>query len=186
MFVIPAGGGVPRRLTWHPAADIALGWAPDGKRVLFTSGRNSYSRFSELYTVGLDGGLEEKVPLPMGYEAAFSPDGMRLAYVPLSRAFTAWKRYRGGRTTPVWIANLADSVVEKVPRENSNDFNPIWAGRQGLLPVRPRRRRVALRLRPEVEEGLRAIENRGLDLKSAAAGPGAIVYEQFGASTSTT
>ena len=26
----------------------------------------------------------------------------------------------------------------------------------------------------------RVIENRGLDLKSAAAGPGAIVYEQFG------
>ena len=89
VFVIPAAGGVPRRLTWHPAADIALGWAPDGKRVLFTSGRNAYSRFSELYTVGLDGGLEEKLPLPMGFEAAYSPDGKRVAYVPLSRAFTA-------------------------------------------------------------------------------------------------
>lgn len=31
-----------------PAADIALGWAPGGKRVLFTSGRNAYSRFGDL------------------------------------------------------------------------------------------------------------------------------------------
>ncbi|MGA2362539.1 MAG: PDZ domain-containing protein [Candidatus Aminicenantales bacterium] len=180
VFVMPAGGGVPRRLTWHPAADTVLGWTPDGRRVLFTSARNSYSRFSELYTVGLDGGLEEKVPLPMGYEAAFSPDGKRLAYVPLPRAFAAWKRYRGGRTTPVWIAGLADSVVEKVPRENSNDYNPIWAGdkvyflsdRAGAVTL------FAYDLKSKKVS--RAIENRGLDLKSAAAGPGAIVYEQFG------
>ena len=180
VFVMPAGGGVPRRLTWHPAADTVLGWTPDGRRVLFTSARNSYSRFSELYTVGLDGGLEEKVPLPMGYEAAFSPDGKHLAYVPLPRAFTVWKRYRGGRTTPVWIAGLADSVVEKVPRENSNDYNPIWAGdkvyflsdREGAVTL------FAYDLKSKKVS--RAIENRGLDLKSAAAGPGAIVYEQFG------
>jgi len=180
VFVIPAAGGVPRRLTWHPAADIALGWAPDGKRVLFTSGRNAYSRFSELYTVGLDGGLEEKLPLPMGFEAAFSPDGVRIAYVPLSRAFTAWKRYRGGRATPVWIANLADSVVEKVPRENSNDFNPIWVGdkvyflsdRDGAVSL------FAYDLKSKKVS--RTFENSGLDLKSASAGPGAIVYEQFG------
>lgn len=180
VFVIPAAGGVPRRLTWHPAADIVLGWAPDGKRVLFTSGRNAYSRFSELYTVGLDGGLEEKLPLPMGFEAAFSPEGMRIAYVPLSRAFTAWKRYRGGRATPVWIANLADSVIEKVPRENSNDFNPIWVGdkvyflsdRDGVVSL------FAYDLKSKKVS--RAFENSGLDLKSASAGPGAIVYEQFG------
>src|SRR5713226_5587311 len=79
VFVMPAGGGVPRRLTWHPAPDVALGWTPDGKRVLFTSPRTSYSRFSELFTVSADeGGLEEKLPLPMGFEAAFSPDASRL------------------------------------------------------------------------------------------------------------
>jgi len=180
VFVIPAAGGVPRRLTWHPASDIALGWAPDGKRVLFTSGRNAYSRFSELYTVGLDGGLEEKLPLPMGFEAAFSPDGKRIAYVPLSRAFTAWKRYRGGRATPVWIANLADSVIEKVPRENSNDFNPIWV-EDKVYFLSDRDGAVSLFAYDLMSKKVsRAVENSGLDLKSASAGPGAIVYEQFG------
>jgi tricorn protease len=28
VFVMPADGGEPRRLTWHPAADIVLGWTP--------------------------------------------------------------------------------------------------------------------------------------------------------------
>ena len=180
VFIVPAAGGVPRRLTWHPAADTALGWTPDGKRVLFTSNRNAYSRFSELFTAGLDGGLEEKLPLPMGFEAAFSPDGKRLAYVPLGRAFTAWKRYRGGRATPIWIANLADSAVEKVPRADSNDFNPIWAGDKVYF-LSDREGAVSLYVYdPASKKVSRAFENTGLDLKSASAGPGAIVYERFG------
>jgi tricorn protease len=180
VFVIPASGGIPKRLTWHPAPDSVLGWTPDGKRVLFTSGRNAYSRFSELYTVGFDGGLEEKLQLPMGYEAAYSPDGKRLAYVPLPRAFAAWKRYRGGRTTPVWIANLADSRIERIPRENSNDFNPIWVGDKVFF-LSDREGAVTLfSYDPKTRKVSRALENSGLDLKSAAAGPEAIVFEQFG------
>ncbi len=180
VFVIPADGGVPRRLTWHPASDIALGWTPDGRRVLFTSVRNAYSRFSELYTAGLDGGLEEKLPLPMGNEASFSPDGKRIAYVPIGRAFTAWKRYRGGRATPVWIASLADSRTEKVPRRDSNDFCPMWIGdkvyflsdRNGAVTL------FAYDLKSK--QVAQVLANDGLDIKSASAGPGGIVFEQFG------
>ncbi|MBP1636428.1 MAG: periplasmic component of the Tol biopolymer transport system like protein, partial [Acidobacteria bacterium] len=92
VFVMPAGGGEPKRLTWHPAADTVLGWTPDGSRILFASPRTAYSRFSELFTVGLDGGLPEKLPLHMAAEGAYSPDGSRIAYVPLQRAFNTWKR----------------------------------------------------------------------------------------------
>ena len=128
VFVMPAEGGVPKRLTWHPDEDIALGWTTDGKKILFSSSRNSSTRTRELYLAGLEGGLEEKLPLPMGWEASYSPDGERLAYVPTNRAFFAWKRYRGGRTTPIWIAALSNSHIEKVPRDNSNDFCPMWVG----------------------------------------------------------
>src|SRR5580658_3436536 len=63
VFVIPAAGGVPKRLTWHPAPDRVLGWTPDGKRIIFSSSRNAYTRFTELYTVPAEGGVEEKIPL---------------------------------------------------------------------------------------------------------------------------
>jgi len=51
VYVMPAEGGEPRRLTWHPAADIAVGWTPDGKSVLFHSARDAYADFDRLYTV---------------------------------------------------------------------------------------------------------------------------------------
>src|SRR5918996_3080425 len=68
VFVVPADGGVPRRVTWHPDPDTALGWSRDGRRVLFASPRSSYSRFQQLYLASIEGGLEERLPLPMGYE----------------------------------------------------------------------------------------------------------------------
>jgi tricorn protease len=179
-FVMPAAGGVPKRLTWHPAADEVLGWTPDGKKILFTSNRTSYSRFAKLFTVSPDGGLEEELPLPMGFEGAYSPDGAQLAYVPIRRAFYAWKRYRGGTATPVWVANLANSRIEKVPREGSNDFNPMWAGGK-LWFLSDRNGPVTLfSYDPKTKKVAQAIANTGLDLKSASAGPDAIAYEQFG------
>jgi tricorn protease len=181
VYTVPAAGGVPKRLTYHPGRDEVVNWTPDGKQILFSSGRISFSnRFDRLFTMALDGVFPVEVPLPMGYEGALSPDSKRIAYVPLPRAFSSWKRYRGGMTTPIWIANLADSSVEAIPRENFNDFNPVWIGdkvyflsdREGpitLFSYDTKTKRVA-----------NLIQNTGLDIKSASAGPDAIVYEQFG------
>jgi len=68
VYVIPAAGGIPKRLTSHPDTDQVVGWTGDGKRILFRSGRGSYSRFNRLLTVSIDGGLPEEVPLPMAEE----------------------------------------------------------------------------------------------------------------------
>jgi tricorn protease len=180
VFVMPAEGGEPRRLTWHPSPDIVLGWTPEGKEILFTSGRTAYSRFNELFTVGVEGGFPKRLPLPMGYEGSFSSDGKHIAYVPLRRAFSAWKRYRGGLATAIWIADLSDSSIEKIARTDSNDFEPMWVGNKVYF-LSDREGPVTLfSYDVKTNEVSRALENDGLDLKSASAGPGAIVYEQFG------
>ena len=127
VFTIPAAGGVPRRLTFHPGRDVSVGWTPDGKRVLFSSHRAVPNDGDRLYTIAVEGGgLPEELPLPIAEEGSYSPDGSHLAYVPLFQWQDAWKRYRGGQTRKIWIADMADSSVVPIPRENSNDFNPMW------------------------------------------------------------
>ncbi len=181
LYTVPTTGGVPKRLTYHPGSDGLAGWTPNGKQLLFVSQRASSSgRFARLFTMSVDGAFPTEVPLPMGWEGSYSPDGSKLAYVPLPRGFNAWKRYRGGMATPIWVANLADSSVEKLPRTDSNDFNPMWVGdkvyflsdRNGpitLFAYDTRSKRVT-----------QLIQNNGLDLKSASTSADAIVYEQFG------
>jgi tricorn protease len=180
VFVMPASGGVPKRLTWHPAPDRVLGWTPDGKRIIFSSPRTAYSRFAEMFTVPVEGGVEAKLPFPTGYEASMSADGQSIAYEPIGKAFAMWKRYRGGQTSRIWLARMSDSSITKVPRTNSNDFNPMWAGDKVYF-LSDRSGPVTLFSYDTKSQAVReAIPNAGLDFKSASLGPDAIVYEQFG------
>ena len=180
VYTVPATGGVPKRLTWHPAPDSLLGWSPDGRKVVFSSPRESYAGLPEMFTTDTTGAFPEKVPLPWGFEASFSPDGRRLAYVPMRRAFQVWKQYRGGTTTPIWLATLSDSSVEKVPRANSNDFNPMWVADRVFF-LSDRDGPAALYSYDTRSKQVRKeLGNDGFDFKSASAGPDGIVLEQFG------
>ena len=185
VYVIPAAGGIPKRLTSHPGADQVVGWTRDG-RILFRSQRNSYAGFNRLFTVGVEGGLPEELPLPSAVEGSYSPDSSHLAYVPFTNFAEAWqfqrglKHYRGGKASPVWIANLADSSVEKIPRTDSNDSTPMWVGNR-IYFLSDRNGPVNLYVYDVTTKQVsEAIRSNGADIKSASAGPDAIVYEQFG------
>src|SRR5580704_2622718 len=182
VYVVPATGGVPRRLTYHPADEYVAGWTPDGKSVLFNSWGNSFMHFEDqLYTVPVEGGLSTQLPLPIAEDASFSPDGTHIAYVPHPKWQLAWKRYHGGQTTPIWIADLKDSSVVKIPRDNSNDHHPMWVG-DTIYFLSDRNGPVSLfAYDTRTQQVSEALHSDGLDFKTASAGPDAIVIEQFGA-----
>lgn len=180
LYTVPATGGEPQRLTWHPGDDQLLSWSADGANLLFLSGRASGTDDAHLFSVPASGGWPERLPLPSVWMASPSPDGKRLAYVPHGQWQQAWKRYRGGQTTPIWLVDLATLAVEKIPRANSNDAWPMWAG-GAVYFLSDRDGSVALyRYDTADRKVTRAFANDGLDLKSASAGPGAIAVERFG------
>ena len=129
VYVIPTRGGEPRRLTYHPMADRVVGWTPDGTRVLFASGRESgRQRYSQFYTVGTEGGLPEKLPVPYGEFGAYSPDGRQFAYMPMAQDFRNWKRYRGGWSPDIWVFDLQSKAAKNITTNPANDAQPMWHG----------------------------------------------------------
>ena len=181
VYVVSADGGVPRRLTWEPTGNDAVGWTANGKDVLFASFHASYSDFPRLFRTHADGtGTPVVLPLPSGVSGTYSADGNTLAYVPVMQWQEAWKRYRGGQTTPVWLVNMKTLDLEKVPRQSSNDSSPVWEGTKVYF-LSDRNGPVTLF---SYDTGTKAVEqvveNHGYDFKNVAAGPGALVYEQFG------
>ncbi|MEO6723745.1 MAG: PDZ domain-containing protein, partial [Blastocatellia bacterium] len=185
VYIMPAGGGVPKRLTFHPGADLAAGWTSDGKRVLFASGRNSYAGFPRLFTIGLDGGFPDEVPLPMAERGAFSPGGDHIAYEPLTQWQPEWKRYHGGQQDVIWIAKLSDSTIEKIPHTDSQDRYPMWVGEKVYF-VSDREGKYALYSYDTKSKKIeRLVKDNDFDIKSATAWNGGggnpvIAYEQFG------
>jgi tricorn protease len=181
VYVVPATGGNPKRLTWYPGDDAAIGWTPDGRSVLFRSLRGSPRDLDQLYTIPADGGAASELPLPSGDQASFSPDGRHLAYTPFSQWQPAWKQYRGGQTSRIWIADLATSRIEAIPRLNSNDTNPVWAGDTIYFLSDRDGPKTLYRFNTRSHELRRVVDNpSGFDIGWAAAGPGGIVYDQFG------
>src|SRR3989442_8457685 len=82
VYVVPADGGEPRRLPWRPGADLVQGWMPDGKSIMFSSSRATWSPSGapRFWTVPAEGGVEDPMPLPRGYQGKMSAEGSRIAY----------------------------------------------------------------------------------------------------------
>ena len=130
-YVVPVTGGVPKRLTWHPYADLVRDFTPDGKHVLFASRRNSHTnRHFKLFTVPVEGGNVTQLDIPNGFWASYADDGQHIAYTTLFDAFRQWKHYRGGRISRIWVYNVADHKVVEIPKPagGSNDTQPQWFG----------------------------------------------------------
>ena len=131
VFVVPITGGAPVRLTWHPGADIVQSFTPDGKGVLFTSQRATFTgRYTQLFTVPVNGGMEEALPIPNAARATYSPDGQRIAYNPIAGRFQQWKQYRGGTVSRLWLYDQKSHAIDKIPQPSnrSNDTDPMWIG----------------------------------------------------------
>lgn len=139
VYVVPAEGGEPKRLTWYPARgplaprhgvdNQVYGWSPDGARVLFRSMRDAtVGVTSRLYTVSVEGGLPAALPMPAAGAGDLSPDGARCVYSPLFRDFRTWKRYEGGRAQDLFVFDLASYQARRIAATARTERDPMWIG----------------------------------------------------------
>ncbi len=132
VYVMPAQGGEPRRLTYTPVLDrdeisdrmgpnnLVMGWTSDSKKIVFRSRMREWNDFNgQLYLVPVAGGMPEQLPLPRGGFCSFSPDNSRLAFNRIFREFRTWKRYRGGMADDVWIHDLETKKTENIMGESA-------------------------------------------------------------------
>jgi tricorn protease len=189
VYVMPTAGGDPTRLTFHPGADRVRGWTPDGKRVLFASARISppHQSYFRVFSIALDGGLPEPLPMPRAFTGAYSADGKRVAYEEVSTVMfpawiemSGWRHYRGGRTHPIRVMRLADNSVTKLPWTDSNDADPMWIGNTVYFLSDRSFTTNLFSYNSDTKELKQLTRHDDFDIANASAGPDAIVYEQAG------
>jgi len=128
VYTMPVAGGVPTRVTHHPAPELVCGWTSDGRLLFSTPALAGLRRQMQLFTVPAAGGLPTRLPVPYGIFGAISADGRRLAYTPDTRDFSTWKRYRGGMASDIWIFDLQDHTSRKITDWEGTDSQPMWQG----------------------------------------------------------
>ncbi|MBN2346480.1 MAG: PD40 domain-containing protein, partial [Candidatus Aminicenantes bacterium] len=196
VYVMPAAGGVPRRLTFTATLgrdevsdrmgpnNIVMGWSPDSKRVVFRSRMKEFNDFiGQLFTVSLDGDLPEQLPLPRGGFCSFSPDGGKLAYNRVFREFRTWKRYRGGMADDIWIHDFASKKTTRISDDPACDIIPMWRGdRIYFISDRGEGKRFNLYCFDlKTRQTRRLTDFVDYDIKFPSLGDRAIVFENGGA-----
>ncbi|PYR89760.1 MAG: peptidase S41 [Acidobacteria bacterium] len=183
VFVVPVSGGEPKRLTHHPMADRVVGWTPDGTRVLFASSRESgRQRYNQFFTVGLDGGLPERLPVPYGEFGMYSPDGRQFVYMPMAQDFRNWKRYRGGWAPDLMLFDLKTFATKNITSNPANDAQPMWHGNTiYFMSDRGANERNNIWAYDVVSGGTRQVTDFGdFDITFPSLGPDGIVFQAGG------
>jgi len=137
VFIIPVGGGAPKRLTYHTGNDEVVGWTRDSKNVVFRAARGdgAFPSVAVLYEVAVTGGLEQALPLDWGFWGSYSPDGKSLVF---NRHPAVWSRqhYRGSYSADLWVANLGNQTYTKLlPDEHYNRYWPMWGADDAIYFV---------------------------------------------------
>jgi tricorn protease len=183
IYLIPFLGGEVKRLTHHGMTDLILDWYPDGAAVLYASSMESgRQRYNQFYRLGIEGGLPEKLPVPYGEFGSLSPDGKMLAYMPISRDFRTWKRYRGGMAPDIWLFDLEQIKAKNLTDNPANDSQPMWYGNTlyFLSDRDPNERNNIWALDLETEETRQITHFEDFDIHFPAIGPSDIVFEAGG------
>lgn len=128
IYILPIAGGEPKRVTYHGMSDRVVDWFPDGKSILFASGRDSEKeRFNKFFKISVTGGFAEKLPLAYAEYGSLSPDAKKIALTFETQIGRTWKRYRGGNVAAIHIFDLTTETSENISANSiAGDEFPMW------------------------------------------------------------
>lgn len=195
VYLIPAEGGIPVRLTHTPSLsrddisdrmgpnNIVMGWTQDGRNVIFRSRMREWDDFlGQLYLVRKEGGTAIQIPVPRGGFCSFSPDDKKMAYNRIFREFRTWKRYRGGMADDIWVYDFETKKTENLTNHPAQDIIPMWSGNKiYFLSDRDENKRMNLYVHDlSTKETRRLTRFEDFDVKFPSLGSEAIVFENGG------
>jgi tricorn protease len=125
VYVMPAQGGVPKRLSWEGSSQRVWGFSPSGE-VIYSGPAQSGQPVTTLYAVDSKTQQRRTFPVSQAKDGAVSTDGSHLYFTRNGLASDNARQYRGGAIAKLWTLDLAGrSEATPLIPEGSNDFRPM-------------------------------------------------------------
>ncbi len=128
IYVMPALGGQPRRLTFQGSSQVLVaGWNSAGEIIYATHAGQPFRALMHLYTISPQGGQPVRLNYGPARAVAYGPNGA----VVIGRNIgdpARWKRYRGGTAGTLWIDPTGEGEFHPLLDLKSNLASPLWLG----------------------------------------------------------
>ena len=194
VYVMPAEGGVPKRLTTSATLgrddvsdrmgpnNIVMAWENTKPLIVFRSRMRSFDDFvGSLFAVGLDSELPQQLPVPRGGFVSFSPDDSKMAFNRIFREFRTWKHYRGGMADDIWLYDFKTGATENLTNNPAQDICPMWGPDNKIYFISDRDNRMNLFVVDLATKETKQLTHfTDFDIKFPSIGKQSIVFEQAG------
>ncbi|MBM3316510.1 MAG: PDZ domain-containing protein [Candidatus Eisenbacteria bacterium] len=128
VYIVPADGGEPRRLTFFGVTTYPAAWAHDGQDVLCASDAGQpFPGDFHLHAVPISGGPPRALALGPARGLALEPDGPGRALARHGGDPARWKRYRGGTCGTIWVDERGTGEFAQILKTlKGNLASPMW------------------------------------------------------------
>ncbi len=136
VFIVPADGGEPRRLTWHSANEYPYAFSADGKSVIFGGIRQdaaAHRQFPsdsqpEVYSVPVAGGKVDQVWTFPAEDIKISRDGNYWVYHDKKGGENAWRKHHTSSIArDIWIYDQKADKHTMITSFRGEDRNPVFS-----------------------------------------------------------
>ena len=123
IYLMPAAGGTPRRLTWEGGGMRVWGFSAAGE-ILYT-GLDARPG-AQLFAIDVKTGQRRQLPVGQASDGALSADGRTLYFTRSGLRGDNARQYRGGAIARLWALDLSGGAEARpLIAEGSNDRRPM-------------------------------------------------------------
>jgi len=123
LYLMPAAGGAPKRLTWEGGGMRVWGFSAAGE-ILYTS--LDARPGSQLFAIDAKTGQRRQLPVAQASDASLSTDGKTLYFTRSGLRSDNARQYRGGAIARLWSLDLTGNAEAKpLIAEGNNDRRPL-------------------------------------------------------------
>jgi tricorn protease len=128
VFVMPARGGPPARLTFQGGSQVLIaGWSAEGQIIYASPANQPFRALLNLYSISPEGGEPSRLNYGPARAITFGPGGAMVIGRNIGDP-ARWKRYRGGTAGQLWIDPSGSGEFHPLINLKANLASPMWLG----------------------------------------------------------